>query len=263
VERTVFKHYKLIGSPGKSPALLFGIQIDIQDVRSGFRNSEHQLLRAPWLDQEELKWTEDLISVVETGELKEIARPVPLEWPHQADQAMLQYLVEHRCYWIWRNHELGIFSNSWEGREDFVARCMGILDLQREPEMKRLREVYFHRFVELEDRLARDIENCAWDEEWKLKSRVLLRDVFSGAKDNLSRFFASDDIRQLLELDRQVPGFILPEVGEKLQELTRELISKLSEVASVYHWKACQVEPYDVKPSYSQVQIITRGILWA
>jgi hypothetical protein len=259
----MFKHYTLIGSTGKSPSLLYGIQIDIQDVRSGFRNSEHQLVQTPWLDDEEVRWTEDLVSIVHPEELQEISESASLEWPHRADHTMIQYLVDHRCYRVWRNRELGLFSSPWESRDDFVARCAETLESQRAVQAKMLREVYFHRFVELEGRLAREIEMKEWDEEWKLKSRVSLSELFCRVKESLNRYFASDDIRQLLELNRYHPGAILPEVAEKLQDLSGELIAKLSEVDSSFSWKACQVETYEVKPSYSQVQIVTRGILWS
>jgi hypothetical protein len=258
----LLKHYTLIGSSGKTPALLFGIEIDIQDVRSGFRNSEHQLLRAPWLDDDEITWTKDLVSVVKPEELQEIAQSASLEWPHRADHTMVQYLVEHRSYQVWRNRELGFFSSPWENREDFIARCAETLEEQRGPEAKMLREVYFHRFVEMEARLDREIEAKEWDAEWKLKSRALLKELFSKVRESLNRYFASDDIRQLLELNQAVPKTVLPEVSEKLQDLSGELIAKLSEVDSSYSWRACQIEPYEVRPSYSQVQIIARGILW-
>ena len=258
------KHYSLkdLRHPVK-PALLFEVKIDLQDVRSGYRGSESGLFKGDWLtDQRYLVWTKDMVSRLNPEQLQVITPPLELEWPEGGDETIITYLLRHYRPRIWKNYHLRVYSGPTESREDFIERCRETLNQQRSIEMKKLREVFMHRFFELEQRLVRFVSEEDTNEELKMERQAAITALFCEAREELSRCFVRDDY-QLLGKDDLVWSLASnPECQDRLDNLRMDLISLFNEVSSRYEESAIRVEAYEVTARRPGIEIVSRSFLW-
>ena len=258
------KHYCLKGSrDARVPSLLFEIKIDLQDVRSGYRFSDWGLfLKALWLEENDLDWTSDMVVVQDPSELEEVVPDTSLTWPELADQKMAHYLIRYYHPRAWQNRALGLFSMASESREEFVARCRDTLHDPRERDLKKVREVYFHRIVEMEPRLIRETEQEEMGEAWRARRIVQIQDVFNEVRESLSRDLLS--ARQPVgELPRLVSSFEMgAEMTAQLEALRREFVERYNDVLTDYERQANEVEPYEVPLAYSHIEIVSRSVVW-
>jgi len=258
------KHFRLRRSEAVDlPSLLFEIKIDLQDMRSGYRYSDWGLfLEAPWIDDVDLEWTADMVKWLDRGELEEVpARGAPA-WPELADQKVVRYLTRYYQPQAWKNSSLGLFSLARESRADFVNRCRDECRERRERDLKKIREVFYHRFLELEQRLIAQADREEPTETWRARRTIRIQDVFNELREHMSRLLlnASQPISQF------PPLRLIDEIGAdgkaRFQALCREFLNKHNEVLTEYEAEASQVEPYYVPLAYSQIEIVSRSVLW-
>ncbi len=259
------RHYRLRSAQtGDQVWLLFELKIDLQDVRSGYRDSAWGLfLAAPWLDDRDLDWTQDMVRRFDPDQLEEVRPQRNFPWPDFADQKMIGYMVKYYRPQSWRNSALGCFSHARESREEFLTRCRDLLREERERELKKVREVFYHRFVEMEHRLLGAIERQEeFDDQWKARRMSEIQDLFNRVGEDLSRRFlgVSQPVQSPMPL-QQLAG-IDPESLHKLQVLREEFVDRYNQVLEEYERQASEVEPYDVPLSYPQIEIVSRSILW-
>jgi hypothetical protein len=258
------RHYRLKSAQTSgAPSLIFEIKIDLQDVRSGYRYSDWGLLlRAPWIDESELEWTEDMVGRVEARDLEEVSPNSYLPWPELADQKISHYLIRYYRPQAWKHTALGLFSNARESKADFVARCRDALRDLLERDLKKVREVFYHRMVELEKRLIMQAEEDELGETWRARRVAQIQDLFNALREVLSRVLLGA-VRPFGDLP--LPP-LAPEMGPdaeaKFRAFRHEFIETYNDVLKDYEGQANEVEPYEVPLVYSHIEIVSRGVLW-
>lgn len=188
---------------------------------------------------------------------------MPLKWPQFGDEKIIRYLEEHRRPQIWRNYAVGMYARPGESRAEFVMRCRETLLVEGNRELGQVREIFLRRFLELEQKLIAATENEEQDPHQKNRKCLAAQDLFSKVREELGRWVLCEDYRPLqltdlaggLEFDQ---GF-----DEKLSDLRQELVSAYNRINSDYVRQADEVELYEVSRSYLQIEVLSRGILWA
>jgi len=258
------KHYKLRSDElTEVPSLLFEIKIDMQDLRSGYRYSDWGLFfRAPWIDDYDLEWTADMVKWLNGTDLVEMPAKTALTWPQLADQKAVRYLSRYYQPRAWKNVGLNLFSHSGESEADFIARCREECRDRLDRELKRIRELFYHRFVELERRLLARAEQEEPTETWRARRSIRIQDTFNELREQMSRL--------LLNANRPIPAFPKIPAAEgigldgqaRFEALCVEFLNRYNEVLTDYEAQANQVEPYLVPVGYSQIEIVSRSVLW-
>jgi hypothetical protein len=124
-----------------------------------------------------------------------------------------------------------------------------------------LREVFYHRFVEMEHRFAKSVERQQFDEQWKGRRLAEIQDLFNRVGEELSRQFL--DLSHPNEPPAPLTDVgIDPESLQQLQVLRTELVDKCNQVLGDFERQASEIEPYEVPLSYPQIEIVSRAILW-
>ncbi len=258
------KHYRFgSGESARVPSLLFEIKIDLQDMRSGYRYSDWGLyLQAPWIDDHDLEWTADMVKWLDRTDLVETPVDTVLAWPQLADQKVVRYLTRYYQPRAWRNLCLNLFSHSGESEADFIARCRDECRERRERELRRIRELFYHRFVDLERRLIARAEQDEPTESWRARRTIRIQDAFSELREQMSRL--------LLNANRPISEF--PPISRaegigvdgkaRFDALCLEFLNRYNEVLTDYEAQAKQIEPYLVPLAYSQIEIVSRSVLW-
>ena len=257
------KHYQLKGeAKPRSPRPLYEVNLELQDVRSGYRNSDCGFFKAEWLEEAELHWTKDMVLRIERGSLLEIKAPSFLSWPELGDQKIIKYLMQNYRPQIWRNSVLGLYSTARENKLEFLQRCEGGLFEERDRELKKVREVFLHRFLEMEQRLFEVAEEEPWDEDWKSRQLMGIQNLVSLLRENLSRWFMQDDPQLPARTQWEWTSGLAPELMERLTDLRAEFIARYNQISGRYEQAASEIESYEVPLSYSQIEIVSRGVLW-
>ncbi len=257
------KSYSRAGSVSATlPSLLFQVKIDFQDVRTGCRISDDGYFRAEWLPDAEMDWARDMVVRCGAVEFREIDPPRGLDWPDGAEERMLGYLARHYRVRVWRNPEVGIYSLPAEEKAEFVQRCRDALLPERSARMKKLREIFHHRYFELEQRLKE--ETLAGDEgtDFKQSRLARLESLFSEAKEGLSRWFVYDG-NQLIgedELTWELRG--QPEFQERIDALMADFATGFNRICSEFEEKASRIDEYEIPINRGAIDILSTGILW-
>ncbi len=258
------KHYTFRGGQSVGvPSLMFELKIDVQDMRSGYRYSDWGLfIEAPWIDDVDLEWTADMVKWLDPRELEETAGKTVLAWPELADQKAIRYLSRYYQPRAWKNPCLNLFSHAVESQEDFVSRCREECRERREKQLRRIRELFYHRFVELERRLLAQADQEEPTESWRARRTIRIQDAFNELREQMSRL--------LLDANQPISGFPPISMAEgigvdgkaRFDALCREFLNKYNEVLAEYEVQATQIEPYLVPLAYSQIEIVSRSVLW-
>jgi hypothetical protein len=245
------------------PSLLFEIKIDVQDMRSGYRYSDWGLfLEAPWIDDLDLEWTADMVRWLDRTDLVETPVTTVLAFPELADQKAVRYLTRYYQPRAWKSFCLSLFSHSGESQADFIGRCREECRDRREKDLRRVRELFYHRFVELERRLITQAEQDEPTESWRARRTIRIQDAFSELREHMSR--------ALLNANQPVSAFPPSRMAEgigvdgkaRFDALCHEFLSRYNEVLTDYEDQANQIEPYLVPLAYSQIEIVSRSVLW-
>ena len=256
------KHYRLRNLVETDwPALVFEVNMQLQDVQSGYRKSANGFFKASWLEDRELGWAQDMVCKIEEPNLEEITPPSELQWPDFSEEKIIRHLVRYfRCP-IWKNYALGIYSHSSESREEFIQRCRDQSSDQRFGQMKKFQDVLFRRFLELREKLIKDTVEGDWDEGWKRRRRIRIRELFSVVQHDLSRWTADDQDSTLpIEVDWRVQED--PALQDRLNDLGEEFAASIGRIHKESEQESNQIEVYEVPITFSQIEIVSKGIIW-
>ncbi|GAB4245094.1 MAG: hypothetical protein Kow00109_21090 [Acidobacteriota bacterium] len=260
-----FKHFKFRDRPvsGSVPRLLFGVRLDIRDLRSGLSEARELWLAAPPLPEAELDWTEDLVESLEPDFLEEVPAPREVTWPAAADDQIVRYLGRHHRLRIWRNPHYGLYSRPGQEAEAFVREALGTLGTEEREALEQAFERFLYRFLDLEHRWTTEIQG---DETWAGGERERrladLRELSTRIREQVSRC--------LLELERDPSrDFVFPappvpdvELRERFENLRSELMLQVTELLERHRRRASEIEPYDVPINPGAVEIVERAFLW-
>ncbi len=244
------------------PSLLFQVKIDFQDVRTGGRIFDEGCFRAEWLPDAQMDWARDMVVRCDDVDLREIDPPLRLQWPDGAEERLLAFLARHYRVRVWRNPELGLYSSPGEEHTEFVQRCREALLAERNAPMRTLREIFHHRYFELEQRLK--TETLAGEEGSDLKQNRLARleSVLSEVKEGFNRWFVEEGNQQIRTDDltreyRCEPGF-----QERIDGLINDLAARFNRIVSEFEEKASRIDEYEIPINRGAVDVLFVGILW-
>lgn len=257
------KHYRVKGvKVPTQPAALFEARLDLFDHRSGYRSSETGIYLGDWLIHREMSWTKDMVTDSIPVEMMEFDPPNPLEWPEYLDDKIIEYFMRFVRVKIWSNPFLEFYSRPGDTHEQFIDRCEYFLLKNKESEIEKLKEVYLHRFLSIEQDLLISSNEVPWDPELGEKRAVRIRGLFSGIRDGFSQLSLRDIPSILGDADFTWKGRVDVESQEKLEGLRREFISNLNKEVETCLEQARLTEEYEVPVNHSQVDILSRAILW-
>ena len=258
------KHYRVKGSEvlRTRPYLLFAVRFDFHDVRSGLSGSESGLFGAPLLIEPELDWTADMVRTLESETLEEINPVQPVEWPASADAQITRYFLKNHHTSLWKNSELGIYSQMGESRAEFVDRCIELVSDERRSVLIQVRDVFIHRFLEAEQRALETLEDEAWTAQDRDRRSADLRNAFSEIRESFSRCFLHENLQPLTRKDLFWTGRLDVETEERLETLRDECLSMFNRLTGQVLKRARAVETYEVALNHDEIDIASRGFLW-
>lgn len=258
-----FKHYSFRGKKSLSqPSLLFQVRLDVHDHRSGFFALVEELFEGPWLADRELQWTRDMVHAIDESTLEEIEPREGAVWPAWAEVKIRRYLSHFHRFSIWRNYDLSIYSEPRESKEEFLRRCEVLETDERDHQLEKIRDIFLRRFLEVEGRLLGEGAEAPWEAKSREGRLSEIRDVFSQVRERFSCCFLKEDLSPLTEEDFSWTVTIDIESRERLEALRAEFISQYNEISDFARRRAHAVERYEVPLAHSQVEIVSRGILW-
>lgn len=258
------KHYKAKTAEvlRTQPDLLFEVRFDLRDVRSGLSGSEYGVFSAPVLTESDLDWTTDMVRSIDFETLEEI-RPVRLvEWPPSADTQITRYLLKNRRTSLWRNSELGIYSQMGESRDEFVDRCIELLSEERRSVLTQVRDVFIHRFLEAEQRALDSLQEDAWTARERDRRTADLRNAFSEIRESFSRCFLHENLQPLTQKDLFWTGRLDVETQERLEALRDECLSMFNRLTGQVLKRARAVEIHEVSLSHDEIDVSSHNFLW-
>ena len=262
-EASKLKHYRRRSYPRSNrPTLLFGINLDLQDVRSGHRVSTFFLMQTEWLSEKQLDWTKDMVCQVKEDCLEEIHPPSSLSWPSFGDEKMIHFLTRSYRPKIWRNRSLGIYSYSKETKAEFVIRCKEVFREERSEEKKKLWDVFIRRFLALEETILEELaEEVKENQEWK-KTRIdKVEQHFSTVRDML---WSLREKEWSLEEDPVIaPVSTDVLVDEKPTRLVQDLSKIYADIEKACKLKSKDIERYEIPVPFLQMKVVSRGIVWS
>ena len=259
----MLRHYQSKDArEAKYPSLLWETRLDIRDVRSGYQGTDLGFFLGPFLDQFDVDWSADLVKRIDPSSLREIEAPEFVRWPVAADEKLVRHLLQHYRIPVWKNYKLGAYSLPHETRGEFVARCLAAMREEIGKAHQQVRDVFFRRFLEIEQQLQEKILEEESEPELQARMTSRVRDLFSEFREDFSRSFLQDNPAPLRESDLNWTGKIDIEFQERILKLRSDLVNRFNEINEEAKKKAESIEQHEVTLSYSQIQIISRGILW-
>jgi len=257
------KHYRLNRTkPIDQPALLFEIDLELQDVRSKYRDSYRAFFQAEWLRASDLSWTPDMVCQIRPDWLVEIPPPSEFEWPAWSDSKIVHYLTHHFRPRIWRNQSLGMYSHPGESKEEFLLRCRDQVFEEWLEEQKKFWDIFVHRFLELEEKLIKEMEGeREEDEEFSDLRLERVKDLLFSVRESLWAFrdcWQPGDVPSLDWKSETVPA-----VQGRLDDLRQDLVTMCERINRGYQQEARQIERYEVPVPYLQMEVVSRGIMWS
>lgn len=258
------KHYKPKGADAARdcPDLLFEVRFDFHDVRSGLSGSESGLFTAQMLVDEDLDWTTDMVCSFEPAGLVEIKPIRVLEWPAAADAQITRYFLKNRRTVLWKNGELGIYSQTGESRDEFVARCVELVSEERRSVLTQVRDIFIHRFLEAEQRALDALQDEEWTSRERDRRSAELRNAFSEIRESFSRCFLRDRLEPLTKKDLAWTSRLDVETQERLETVRDECLSMFNRLTHEVLKRARGVEIHEVSLSHDEIDIVSRGFLW-
>jgi len=261
--RAVLKHYHLSKETEVShPSLLWETRLDIHDVRSGFRGSDLALFLGPFINQSDVEWSKDLVKRLDHSSIEAVDPPQTVAWPAAADEKFIRHLLRHYRVRLWRNYKLSLYSAPQETKEDFVKRCLASLRQERSAALQQVQDIFLRRILEIEQLLLEEVRE---DSEPDLQERMMsrIRDLFSAIREDFSRSFLEEKLTPLKESDLKWSGKIDIELQERIHKLRSDLVARYNGINESANTKAASIEKYEVALTYSQIEVISRGVLWS
>jgi hypothetical protein len=244
------------------PDLLFEVRFDFHDVRSGLSGSDSGAFSAPVLTESDLDWTADMVHPIDLKALEEIQPVRPVEWPPSADSQITRYFLKNRRIGLWKNSELGIYSQMGESRDEFVDRCIELVSEERRSVLIQVRDIFIHRFLEAEQRALDSLQDEPWSARERDRRSADLRNAFSEIRESFSRCFLHENLEPLTKKDLFWTGRLDIETQERLETLRDECLSMFNRLTGQVLKRAHAVEIYEVSLNHDEIDVASRGFLW-
>ena len=257
------KHYRLNRTePIDQPVLLFEVDLELQDVRSKYRDSYRAFFQAEWLEESDLSWTPDMVCQIRPDWLVEIQPPSEFEWPAWSDSKIVHYLTHHFRPQIWKNQSLEMYSCLGQSKEEFLLCCQDQVFEEWLKEQKQFWDIFVHRFLALEEKLIKEMEGESEEDEESSNLRLeRVRDLLFSVRESLWAFRDCWQPEDVPSLDWKSEAF--PAVQGRLDDLRKNLVTMCERINQGYQQKARQIERYEVSVSYPQIEVVSRGIKWS
>jgi len=256
------KHYCQEGTkPGDQPTLFFEVGLEVQDVRSEYRDSYQTCFQAEWLEESDLFWTPDMVNQVSIDLLEEIQPLSEFDWPAWGDAKILHYLTHHFCPVIWKNSALQMYSRARENKEDFLLRCQDRVLGDWFAEQKQFWDIFVHRFLDLEKRLIQEMQGDPQEDEKSSNARLeRVRDSLFSVRESLWIFRDGWQLQDVPSLDWEKEA--VPAIQTRLDSLKQDLVSMSKKINESHQEKAGHIERHEVAVTYAQIEIFSRGVMW-
>ena len=253
------KHYRFRDGNGLAhPAALF-------EVRVALRNYPLGTLYSDWIFYRGVKpggqvVSDYEVSVVHAERLLEI-QPPGRRWPAFDDQNLIECLGRQFRRQLWRNYQLGLFSEDGESQQEFIARCRKELYEERWRELSTLRDVFLHRFFEMEQRLEKAIASDLSNPNQQGEKLAQARSLFSEVRQGLSRWLLQGETDPLGADERAWKLDFNLDFQERIDQLRQDFFDLHNRIHQDFENRATSVEPYPVSLATS-LKIISRSVLW-
>jgi len=260
----MLKHYRLKGNKGPTrPSALFAVRLDIDNQNSGFRVTEFGHYRGEWLSHSDMDWARDMVCPVSLAEYKECEAPVPLEWPEYLDRKIISYFTRLKRIPIYFNQYAHLYSEGSESESAFIARCTLALLREREGEIDAIRDIFLHRFLQIEKELLISSGEDSWDPELGEKRAAQIRALFSGIREGFNHLALREYPVRFSIDDFTWAGKVDVESSDRLEDLRADLVNQVNRIVEACREKAAQTEIFEVPVRHTQVFIESRAILWS
>lgn len=257
------KHYCVAETgQGSRPFFIFEVKIDQRDVRSGLYRSDFGIFEGDWLDDPALDWTRDMVCRLDSMTLEEIRPREGAELPPFLDEKINRYFVRHYRTPLYRNYLLDLYSLAYESRKDFMARCEELLVHERNQAFLKDKEIFVHRFLGLEQRQLRLLEREEVGYSIHQWRSTQIQETFSQVRDALNRCALNDGLNREFFQDLHWTAQLPPDGQERLQDLWQQFAQRYNRIREEFEERASAIESYEAPLSHSQIEIVSRGILW-
>jgi hypothetical protein len=256
------KHYCQEGTkPGGQPTLFFEVGLEVQDVRSEYRDSYRTCFQAEWLEESDLCWTPDMVNQISLDVLEEIHPLSEFDWPVWGDSKILHHITHHFHPVIWKNSALQMYSRARENKEDFLLRCQDRVLGDWLAEQKQFWDIFVHRFLDLENRLIQEIQGDHKEDEKSSSVRLeRVRDLLFSVRESLWNFRDGWQLQYVPSLDWDKEA--VPTIQIRLDSLKQDLVSTSKKINENHQKRAGQIERHEVAVTYAQLEIVSRGVMW-
>ena len=260
------------GSPQREyfPYFYVEARVDFNDVRTGLRETV-SLSKALeiYSNEAELLWVEDMIhdvdiqktrtSLPESVRLCSLPHFVDANYISRMETKFIQYLLRSFVTTVYRNYALNIYSFAGETRDDFVRRCLELLDGPKRKELDLLHDVFKRRLEQTKEKLLL-IEEPLGLELAKMESQN--KSIFFHYSEGIDEHFLRGEIAPDSDL-RAIPySSAVPELEERLRSLELEARQEIKKLQDSYLEKAQTLDEYLLHPNPKDIHFVRSGVLW-
>jgi hypothetical protein len=252
------------------PFFYVEVRVGFNDVRTGF-SSMISLSKALELHSigSDLSLVEDMVRDIDPQSLKasmpdsarfsNLPDFVDARFMSQMETRFIQYLLNSFKARVYRNFELGVYSNAGESLADFIARCMDLLSEEKRRDLDARYEVFNRRLGQI----AQKYLNESAPENFELaKTASQGRDIFSDYLERIAGLFLQSKPTSNPEMDScQNPRSSL-EMEERLLSLKLEAQQAIARLGDSYREKAQSVDEYIIHPNLKDIHLVRSCILW-
>lgn len=247
--------------PGDQPTLFFEVGLEVQDVRSEYRDSYQTCFQAEWLEESDLMWTPDMVNQISIDLFEEIQPLSEFDWPAWGDSKILHYVTHHFRPVIWKNSALQMYSRARESKGDFLLRCQDRVLGDWLAEQKQFWDIFVHRFLDLEKRFIQEMQGDNREDEKSSNARLeRVRDLLFKVRESLWAFRDGWQLQDVPSLDWEKEA--IPTIQTRLDSLKQDLVSMSKKINESHQKKASHVERHEVAVTYAQIEIVSRGVMW-
>jgi len=240
---------------------VFEVKIDQRDVRSGLQRSDLGFFEADWLEDPDLDWTRDMVRRLESTVLQGTTPREGVELPSFVDEKITRYFTRYYRTPLYRNYGLDLYSLPHESRDDFRSRCEELLLDEFTRAFLKEKEIFVHRFLDLEQKQLKLLEEEKLEyviHQWRSNQ---IQEIFSQVREALNRCTLHGLNRDFFE-DLQWTAQLPPDGQDRLQDLWLEFSSRYHRIREDFQKRVDAIEPYEAPLARSQIEIVSRGILW-
>ncbi|MEJ2109980.1 MAG: hypothetical protein P8Z37_08710, partial [Acidobacteriota bacterium] len=172
----------------------------------------------------------------------------------------LEYLLRTFTVRIYRNHYMRMYSRSGESANDFIIRCIDLIQAPMFSEFDTLLEVFKRKLARLSQKYL--TENNSEDID-KMKTESRTKELFHHISERISALFLRTEVSiQRVTRPKGLPLHV-HEMEERLQALHFEAQEAVTRILDFYEEKVKSVDEYRLHPALTDIHFVRSFILWA